>query len=294
MRKIRAFIVNAFTKNGSGGSPTGVVLNAGSFTEVEMQNIADQLAKSHTAFVIDTPGKESHISIRFFTPSGEILNCGHGTIAAHYANAKDHALKNQIVFQQAKEGLQKVEIAESDDDLEVRLMQNEIQFSEPQQHSIAAICASLGIDIVDLDKSFPPILASPGSNRFLIAIRSVDLLNKLKPDLNRLQSICKEEKSIGAFVYVLTNQGPNWEATARMFAPNIGIPEDIINGNSSGCVGAYLLKLNNLQNIRLKVAQGQYFKHDGIVHVNVVKNSDRIDTVIAGKAIIMQELTVEI
>jgi predicted PhzF superfamily epimerase YddE/YHI9 len=42
---------------------------------------------------------------------------------------------------------------------------------------------------------------------------------------------------LGCFVDALTGPGV---AAARMFAPAIGVPEDIANANSTGCLAAHL------------------------------------------------------
>jgi trans-2,3-dihydro-3-hydroxyanthranilate isomerase len=58
-------------------------------------------------------------------------------------------------------------------------------------------------------------------------------LSRLRPDLARLAGL----GVLGCFAYALDGPG---RAAARMFAPAIGVPEDIANANSTGCLAAYL------------------------------------------------------
>lgn len=40
--------------------------------------------------------------------------------------------------------------------------------------------------------------------------------------------------------YAHSNPNPNGRAAARIFAPSIGVPEDVANANSTACLAAYL------------------------------------------------------
>jgi PhzF family phenazine biosynthesis protein len=87
---------------------------------------------------------------------------------------------------------------------------------------------------------------------------------------------------------------PVFEATARMFAPNIGVNEDVINGNSSGCLGAYLFNLKNKNPLNLLVHQGQAFNREGTVKVRVKNVAGNVETAIGGTAKINGEITLAI
>ncbi|MEP7128936.1 MAG: PhzF family phenazine biosynthesis isomerase [Chitinophagales bacterium] len=137
-RDISVLIVNAFTKNNAGGSPTGVVLDATGLTELQMQSIAKQLDTSHTAFVFEEVTDKADVSVRFFTRNGEILNCGHGTIAMHFARAKHlHLDGNLSLNQNTKEGIQSIQIVKEGNALVIYLQQNEILFTTVTEEYIS-------------------------------------------------------------------------------------------------------------------------------------------------------------
>jgi len=70
--------VAAFTENGSGGNPAGVVL-ADTLPEREtMQRIAAEVGYSETAFA--APSGERW-QTRYFSPESEVPFCGHATVA---------------------------------------------------------------------------------------------------------------------------------------------------------------------------------------------------------------------
>ncbi|HEY3480689.1 MAG TPA: PhzF family phenazine biosynthesis protein, partial [Streptomyces sp.] len=65
-------------------------------------------------------------------------------------------------------------------------------------------------------------------------------LAALAPDLDRLRAACDQSGLLGAYVYSAPT--PDGRAAARMFAPSIGVPEDIANANSTACLAAYLAR----------------------------------------------------
>src|SRR5436190_15270927 len=224
INQVKAYKVDAFVKNNSGGSPTGVVLHATGLTGEQMQLITNQLGVSHTAFVFEPTPPAENVAVRFFTAGGEIVNCGHGTVAAHYTRARHFNFPDHYVcYQQAKEGIQQIEVVYEDQQLNIFLKQNKIHFLQPGIEEEKYLLEALNIKGTDLDPDFPIIIASPGSNRFLLGLNSPELLNSITPDFDRLKRVCDNVKSIGCFIYCIRSVQSKPEAIARMFAPNIGV-----------------------------------------------------------------------
>ncbi|WP_160710863.1 PhzF family phenazine biosynthesis protein [Chitinophaga solisilvae] len=284
---MKVYIVNAFTRDNAGGSPTGVVADASGLSGAEMQAIARQTGVSHTAFVTADSSPEATVSIRFFTPGEEILNCGHGTIAAHYVRAVQLQLQgDHIIYQQAKAGLQQVIIRQQGTQLFIYLRQNQIQFTDVPPVVKDRLLAVTGLLETDLAAGFPVVMASPGANRFLAGLHSRERLYDINPDFSQLRQLCDENQALGCFVWHLSGN----DASARMFAPSIGVNEDIINGNSSGCLGAYLLQRQGLEQLDLAVYQGEPQHCPGVVNVQVRKNGAAYNTLIGGTAAITGEI----
>lgn len=254
-----------------------------------MQYIARQIDCSHTAFL--SRSEQADVRVRFFTHTGEIKNCGHGTIAAHVVRAMqllgdgDH-----LVHQQAMSGIQAVQVERHGDQITVFLAQDEIGFHSVDQAVIAELLPILGLSASDLCAEYPMVLASPGANRFLVALNSADRLSTLQPNIPELKRLCERVNAIGCFAFTLTPSPDRINATARMFAPIIGVPEDVINGNSSGCLGAYLLTYDaasrNKSELTVAVEQGYKFGRSGTVIVKAKRVADRIETRIGGAAVI--------
>jgi PhzF family phenazine biosynthesis protein len=81
---------SAFTRDGAGGNPAGVVLHAECLTDAQMQSIAQEIGYSETAFVLPHPsgGERLRLRLRYFSPRAEVAFCGHATIATAVALAE--------------------------------------------------------------------------------------------------------------------------------------------------------------------------------------------------------------
>lgn len=81
-------------------------------------------------------------------------------------------------------------------------------------------------------------MAGVGRERLLVPVASRAALAALDPDLDGLRDACDRLGLLGAYVY--SPPSPTGELAARMFAPSIGVPEDIANANSTACLAARL------------------------------------------------------
>ena len=88
----------AFTANGRGGNPAGVVLDARGLADADMLAIAADLGYSETAFVIEPLDESGRARVRYFAPLQEVPFCGHATIATAAAMAERGA-PAELTFQ---------------------------------------------------------------------------------------------------------------------------------------------------------------------------------------------------
>jgi len=72
---ILKYTVNAFSKIPGGGNPAGVVFYADFLKDSEMQQMAEELNFSETAFIMTS--EDALCKIRYFTPVEEVRSCYH-------------------------------------------------------------------------------------------------------------------------------------------------------------------------------------------------------------------------
>jgi trans-2,3-dihydro-3-hydroxyanthranilate isomerase len=61
---------------------------------------------------------------------------------------------------------------------------------------------------------------------------------ELTPELATLRTACDRLGLLGCYVYASPQD--DGRTAARMFAPSIGVPEDVANVNSTACLAAHL------------------------------------------------------
>jgi trans-2,3-dihydro-3-hydroxyanthranilate isomerase len=214
-------VVDACVRNGGGGSPTVVADDDAAFSDADRRAIVRSGGASHGAF-LDLP------RVRFFTGTAELRNCGHGTIAAHAVLLSRSGRPEQRVTQHTGGRVFEATAARlPGDDIEVWFDQGPVTVSAPAG-DLGGVLAALGID-----DPGGIVVADPGTPRLLVPFGG---LMSLVPDFSRLARECLALGLLGCFVYRL--DGPI--ARARLFAPAIGVDEDVANANSAGCLAAHL------------------------------------------------------
>ncbi|NBH08513.1 PhzF family phenazine biosynthesis protein, partial [Amycolatopsis sp. SID8362] len=81
-------------------------------------------------------------------------------------------------------------------------------------------------------------VASVGRSRLLVPVATRAQLGALAPDFTGLRAACDRLGLLGCYVYSPPDRAGR--LAARMFAPSIGVPEDIANANSTACLAAHL------------------------------------------------------
>lgn len=299
-RRCRLFHVDAFTRQRFCGNPANVVLDADDLTEDQMQKIAAEV-NGETAFVLDPESHDHDVQIKYFTPRHPIPFVGHVTIAAHYVRAKKDGKPTGRVRQRSGAGTIEVEVMEADGDLRIALTQNPPSFGPiiPDHHRTQVLNA-LGISSPSLHHDCPLQIMTKGTSRLLIGLRSPDLLDSIKPDLEELARLTPHVGAEGYFVFALKPTDDGRPGTqSRMFCPALGIPEDPVSGNAHGMLGVYLVNQGLLTPTNGRAAfeghQGQWVDRPGVIQVEVEASSKVAQSVrIVGDAVVVYEAEIQV
>jgi trans-2,3-dihydro-3-hydroxyanthranilate isomerase len=87
-------------------------------------------------------------------------------------------------------------------------------------------------------------VVSTGLPQMMVPIRSLDEVQALgagQLNVAALGRACRAGGTKCVHVFALETQDPEAAAHARMFAPQLGVPEDPATGSSNGAMGAYLV-----------------------------------------------------
>ncbi|MFG2873667.1 PhzF family phenazine biosynthesis protein [Streptomyces sp. NPDC048337] len=236
MPGLRVAIVGACLRDGTGGSPTAV-LDEAPIGDEQRRRVPGLAGTSHAVFVSAPGGPEGGpVSLRFFTSEGELPACGHGTVAAlAFLAARNGGERYRTTLHASGRvfgGWSLWDGTEADAAFEP----GPVTLREPPRAEYEDVLAALG---VPAHAPAPgAAIASVGRPRLLLPLATKHDLAALAPDFDRLRTACDRLGLLGCYVHSVPE--PTGRVAARMFAPSIGVPEDIANANSTACLAAHL------------------------------------------------------
>jgi PhzF family phenazine biosynthesis protein len=239
----------AFTADGAGGNPAGVVLDASAFDDARMQATAFALGYSESAFLVHRG--ERRFRIRYFSPLAEVAFCGHATVAAAIAFAERHG-PGPLVFE-AQAGEVPVDV--TDDGGSLRATLTSVEPRVTALDDLPELLAALGWRAHDLDPTLPPRVAFAGLEHPVIAAATRERLADLDYDFDRLKALSAARG--WTTVLLLHRERPDLFHARNPF-PIGGVVEDPATGAAAAALGGYLRKLGLVQPpASLTVRQGE-------------------------------------
>jgi PhzF family phenazine biosynthesis protein len=241
------FLVNVFSNGPNGGNPAPIVVDASGLDSEAMRLIAARHGHE-SAFVL--PGRDGcDYQFRFFVPNHEMEMCGHATLGAVWLLDRLGQLPRSTVS-----------IATLSGPVQARADGGQASVSQPKGwckkiEDIAAVLDVLGLRPSDL-MDRPPVNAATSRVKTLVPLRSVEILNSLRPDFARMMTLCDAIGSTGLYPFVVLDP----EAaifSARQFPRSSGYPEDAATGIAATALawGAWELGLTSKH--RVIVRQGE-------------------------------------
>ncbi len=274
---IKVELVRAFSNEGAGGNPAGVVFDAGALSEDKMQETAAEVGYSETAFVL--PSEDADYRVRFFTPNTEVDLCGHATIATFSTMLAKGMIQPGFIKQETRAGLLKLDLK---DDHTVIMEQAKPEFFD--KPGSEEILRSLGLSLGAKHESLEIQIVSTGLRDLFVPLKSSAHLAGIKPDYARIKEISKKHDVSGYHVFVL-DAPEGYTAACRNFAPLYDIPEESATGTSSGALASYLWKYNAVETTEMKFIQGVEMGSPSQINARlVVKDDEILEVWVGGKA----------
>lgn len=283
-------ILNAFTENGKGGNPAGVVLNADNLSNTEKLEISKKVGLSETAFV--SKSKTADFKLDFFTPTKQIAHCGHATIATFSYLKQIGALKQDKSSKETIEGKRKIEMI-GDAAFMEQLSPKYVSVTNKEDR----ILKSLGIKKNDLITNTPIQLVHTGNSFLLVPVKSKAVLKNIVPDFKLIEEISEELDLIGYYPFATDTDNTAYDATARMFAPRYGILEEAGTGMAAGPLGCYLFDTLRIDKKTFQIQQGMYMNSPSpssiIVNLHI-ENGTVKDLMAGGKGVLDKKLEIQL
>jgi len=281
VRMLEVKQVDSFTERPFCGNPAAVVLDAAGLTDGEMQAIAQEMNLSETAFVL--PSERAHLKLRFFTPRKEIPLSGHPTIAAVHVLLEEGRISlpggGGTIEVEFPVGVLPVEVREEKGRPLIVMTQKRPEFLRTTATEPVAV--ALGISPGELDPRAPPQVVSTGTPQLMVPVRSLRVLERLRPKGEFLVRLGEEVGFFSVHVFCPEAYG-NAHVHARHFAPGAGVPEDPVTGSASGAMGAYLVRYGFLSGPLIVAEQGHIMGRPGTVRIEVMGHGEEIVCVKVG------------
>ncbi|MFM6182035.1 MAG: PhzF family phenazine biosynthesis protein [Dolichospermum sp.] len=210
--------VDAFTNTPFKGNPAAVCVLDSPQSEAWMQNIAQEMNLSETAFLVK---QNDGFNLRWFTPTVEVPLCGHATLAsAHVLWSQEHLLPNQEARFYTQSGM-----------LIAKLENDWIQLNFPVNIS-QPVEAPPGLSQV-LGVSYQSVYEN--SLGYLVEVESEKLVREIQPDFQQMKTLTQSD----IIVTSIANTDSEYDFVSRFFAPNLGINEDPVTGAAHCCLAPF-------------------------------------------------------
>ncbi len=229
-------VLDVFTDRPYAGNPLAVVMGAEGLSGDQMLQITREFNLSETAFPLRPTSDERSAGadyvLRIFTPGSELPFAGHPSVGSAWWLAQSGQIPFGVVGQLCGEGLLPIEVTP----LGATLTGGTASVSAPQgaERSLAAV----GLTSADLAE--PKMWIASTGLAFAYVFVSADALARCRPDV----TVLREEFSYpqpATGVCLVSWDAAHRHARVRMFAGDIGSPEDPATGSAALGLGALLV-----------------------------------------------------
>ena len=239
----------AFSRDGRGGNPAGVVFGDAMPGDEEMLKVARDVGYSETAFLVK---QDDGWRVRYFAPEMEVPFCGHATIALGAA-----------LGERFGDGEYKLTL--NDSVITVRAERSENGFSatlrSPNTHSedapkeyVDKILAAFGLTYDDLTPKFPVHFANAGAKHLILVLKGRKTLADMKYPFEEVKSLMAEQGLVT--ISLLWNESDDVFHSRNAFASG-GVYEDPATGAAAAALAGYLRDIGWKGKSEFTILQGE-------------------------------------
>jgi len=214
MTELRFVQVDAFADRPFTGNSAAVMPLDAWLPDEVLQAIAMENNLSETAFTIPAEDGDADYELRWFTPTTEVVLCGHATLASGHVLL---GTRDRIRFRTRRAGM--LEVARNGDGYALSL-----PAWKPDSRPLPVIVAALGCAAVET-------LWHP--HRYgVVLVESEAEVRALAPDFKALANE-------GDVLTIVTAPGKDTDVVSRVFAAGAGIDEDPVTGAAHAVIVPY-------------------------------------------------------
>lgn len=302
--QLRYHTLDVFTDRRFGGNPLAVVHDADGLSPDDMQKVAREFNLSETVFILKPANPAHSARVRIFTPSRELPFAGHPTVGTAILLAQIRAPlvngeRDAIIA--LEEQIGPVRIG-------VRLRNGEAPFAEfdapklPEKDGTLSsrdrLAEALGLLPREIGfENHTPQCFTSGNTFAYIPVNGLEAIGRARINGAAWASAFPPSQISGVYLYTRQCLHNGSAFHARMFAPDLGVPEDPATGAAAvgfaGVVDAFDDLPDGLH--KRVIEQGYEMGRPSAIMLTLIVERGSLDTVrIGGKAVRVTEGILEV
>ena len=272
------YIVDVFAEEKYAGNQLAVVCGGADLPDETLQKIALEMNYSETTFLLTDEEAGGGYDVRIFTPGGEVPFAGHPTLGTAYV------IREEILAQPVEQITLNLKAGKIPVTFGEVLWMRQLPPTFGATLDPAPIALALNLETADLDDRFPVQEVSTGLPALIVPLKNLDALQRCKVDWERYVDVAGPGKNLYVFCPEPHDNGPG-DLSARMFADDLGVPEDPATGSAAGCLAAYLVEHRYLgtDSIDARVEQGYEIRRSSLLYLRAEKAGEETSVHVGGK-----------
>lgn len=305
-REYRFHTLDVFTDHVFGGNPLAVLPDARGLSDADMTRITREFNLSETVFVLPPDDPAHTARARIFTPGREIPFAGHPTVGTAVLLVATGVVpatgdETRVILE---EGVGPVPVT-------VRLKHGapvsaelttaqpvEVRTGAPAVPNATVLAEALGLHPDDIGSGvLAPAGVSCGVPYLLVPLRDQDAVSRARVDTVRLERLGDAAWTSWVYLFDGVAVARGDAIRARMFAPEIGVPEDPATGSAAAALAGYLALESGTRDgtLRWRVDQGVEMGRPSVLEISADLHGGTVTAVrVAGAAVLVSEGTIRI
>lgn len=273
--KRRFAILDVFAETKLSGNPLGVVYDSDGLDTVAMQAIAAEFGFSETVFLSPPKDARHSAAVRIFTPQSELPFAGHPTVGSAIAVAREMGID------QGGQGTVLLEENVGPVRCDVRFSEG-VAFAEfdlpviaersvpPGDTEKVALALGLEPDEIGFESH---VLSSfnAGLPYELVPVKNLDIAARAKPNITYWHDAFGSHIHNSTYVYCRDCVDHDNHFHARMFAPDVGIPEDPATGSAVASLAGAIALFDDLTDgsHTIRIEQGVEMGRPSLIQLKI-------------------------
>jgi trans-2,3-dihydro-3-hydroxyanthranilate isomerase len=296
----RRFVtLDVFTRRRYAGNPLAVVLDAEGLDDAAMQAVAREFSLSETVFVLPPAAVAHRAKLRIFTPMAEVPFAGHPTVGtAVLLNRVDGGAGARDIVLEEGIGPVRCTVEGLDEETgSARFALAKLPRPSGETAPPAAIAAALSIQESDIGfDGYTPARWEAGNEYTFVPLKGLEAIRRCRIDSGRWRAAFGGNRETGVYMFCRETVEPGHAFHARMFAPDVGVPEDPATGGAAATFTGVIVHCDRLSDGAhdLVVEQGYEMGRPSLVRLAMTVAGGKLTAgAIAGEAVVVTEGTIE-